>query len=365
MKLTFDRYKFAAAFGAAAGAVPSRTPKDVLRNVHMLCSGGVARLTGTDMDVSVAVTCPVEESVDCEVLLPTQKMSQILRETKDDKIVLDVGNGKIVVKMSAGTFRMPIEEATDYPPVKPFDSTGYYSVDARAFHTAVKRTTFATDENSTTYAMGGVNIEANEDGYFIATDTRRLAVANVVFERHGTIEEVKGPNVTSSKALVLMDRIASAGDLEQKIEICIQDNTILMKHGTAVVTCRKIEGRFPRWRDVIPRGASKTVSLPCAPFGALLRQSMIVTAEESRGVQFRFNAGMLSLRSTGTGESDLEMPISWEHDEVLITFDPAYLVDLVKVLPSEGILECALVDGNSSALFTAENYRYVLMPISQ
>jgi len=365
VKLTFDRYKFAAAFAAANGAVPSRTPKDVLRNVHLKCGDGVAMLTGTDMDVSVAVACAVEEGSFIEVLLPSQKMSQILRETTDDKIVLDVGEKKITIKTSSGKFTLSTEDASEYPPVQGFHEKGFFEIDSRAFRTAVKRTTFATDDDSTRYALGGVNIEANEEGYFVATDSRRLAVAAVTLKRVGEIKEVTGANVVPSKALVLMERVVGAGDMDLPVMISILENTVIMQHGKAVVTCRKVEGRFPRWRDVIPRGASKSVPLPVGPFGALLRQSLIVTSEESRGVSFTFQEGRLVLRSSGSGESDVELPISWDGKEIVITFDPTYLVDLVKVMPQEGVLDCSLIDGNSAALFTTENYRYVLMPLSQ
>jgi DNA polymerase-3 subunit beta len=363
MKLTFDRYKFAAAFTAAAGAVPARTPKDVLRNVHMKCSAGSAELTGTDMDVSVAVRCPVTEDVECEVLLPTQKMSQILRETTDDQIVLDIGASKITVKTSSGKFTLTTEDAKDFPPVLEFSDVAYWEVDARVFRTSVKRTTFATDEDSTRYALGGVNIEAGETGYFLATDSRRLAVAQAAFKKVGDVRDVVGANVAPSKALVLMDRIIGGGDQDVPVKIAILENTILLQHGTSVVTCRKIEGRFPRWRDVIPQAPKFTVPLPVGPFGSVLRQSLIMTSEEHRGVVFRFSNGVLSLRSSGAGESDVEMPIGLDSAGISITFDPSYLVDLTKVLPPEGVLDCAMVDGDTGALFTTENYRYVLMPL--
>lgn len=365
MKLIFDRYKFAAVFQAAAAAVPSRTPKDVLRNVHLRCQGGSAKLTGTDMEVSVTVGCTLKEDVDCEVLLPTQKMSQILKETSDDTIVLDVTEKKITIKTTSGKFTLSTEDARDYPPVQAFTGTGFWKVDARAFRTAVKRTTFATDEESTRYALGGVNIEANETGFFLATDSRRLAAAQVAMERSGEIEDIKGPNVVPSKALVLMDRVVGTGDQDQMVSIHILENTVLMEHCGAVITCRKVEGRFPRWRDVIPAVTKKTVPLPVGPFGAVLRQSTIVTTEESRGVRFDFGEGRLKLQSQGSGDSDVELPISWDGASIQITFDPTYLIDLVRVLPQEGILDCALIDGDSPMLISVENYRYVLMPLSQ
>ena len=74
-----------------------------------------------------------------------------------------------------------------------------------------------------------------------------------------------------------------------------------------------------------------------APFYTAVRQAMIVTNEESRGVDFSFGKGTLKLNSKATdiGQSTIEMPIAYDGQEMTITFDPRYVADFLKVLDAE------------------------------
>ncbi len=187
MQLTCDRNLFTQAFQSAAAAVPLRTPKDVLRNVCMQVSGGSVELIGTDLDV--AVRCGVEgvtTSSTGEVLLPTQKISSILRELSDETFDIEVDERTLVLKTASSQFRLSSEDAADYPPVPEFEESDYYRIPAAVFRQMIRRTSFATDAESTHYALGGILLEF-EDGSvtLAATDSRRLAVASAVCEPHG------------------------------------------------------------------------------------------------------------------------------------------------------------------------------------
>lgn len=81
MKLECSRSLLAAAFQTVSGVVPSRTPNEILRNVKLTVADGRATLVGTDQEVGVRYEIPeVVTSSLGEVLLPTQRVSAILRE---------------------------------------------------------------------------------------------------------------------------------------------------------------------------------------------------------------------------------------------------------------------------------------------
>ena len=119
---------------------------------------------------------------------------------------------------------------------------------------------------------------------------------------------------------------------------------------------------------MIPRSGNVNVPLPVGPFFAAVRQSQIITDEESRGVDFQFGSSMLTLSSQASaiGESKIEMPIEYDHDEVKITFDPKYVADFLKVLGPETLVDLQLTDSVTAAVFRVEDsYTYVIMPLAQ
>ena len=110
-----------------------------------------------------------------------------------------------------------------------------------------------------------------------------------------------------------------------------------MKVGSSTIYCRLVDGRFPKYRDVIPAKAETTIDLVVGPFYSAIRQAQIVTEEDSRGVDFRFSAGLLTFtsKSADVGQSVIQLPISFEGDELAILFDPRFIADFLRVLEPE------------------------------
>ncbi len=368
MQLTCDRNLFTQAFQSAAAAVPLRTPKDVLRNVCMQVSGGSVELIGTDLDV--AVRCGVEgvtTSSTGEVLLPTQKISSILRELSDETFDIEVDERTLVLKTASSQFRLSSEDAADYPPVPEFEESDYYRIPAAVFRQMIRRTSFATDAESTHYALGGILLEF-EDGSvtLAATDSRRLAVASAVCEPHGQPVVPERTTVVPTRAMSLLER--STDDSVENVEVAVRDSDVLMRSGRCTISSRLVEGRFPRYRDVIPRNPSVTVPLSVGPFHSAVRQAQIVTDEDSRGVDFHFENNILKLnsRAQNVGESHIELPVDFDGPEIRITFDPRYVSDFLKVLPAESLVELQLTNAETAAVFQVEDsYTYVIMPLAQ
>jgi DNA polymerase-3 subunit beta len=60
------------------------------------------------------------------------------------------------------------------------------------------------------------------------------------------------------------------------------------------------------------------------------------------------------------------MPIDFDGKAVDITFDPRYVVDMLRVLDPESELTLELVDANSPALFkSGDDYSYIVMPLTR
>lgn len=368
MQLSCDRVLFSNAFMVAASAVPSRTPKDVLKNVFMSVSGTGVELVGTDQETAIRYRVEgVTTSSAGDVLLPTTRVSSILRELQDPSLELNINDRNIVLKAASSTFRLTAEDPAEFPPVPEFSGQDCFRIAAPVFRQMIRRTAFATDSESTRYALGGLLLEFGEGTVTLAaTDSRRLAVATAVCEQHGSPAVPTKTTVVPTKAMLLLER--SIDSSAESVDIVVRDNDVMMRSGACVVYSRLVEGRFPRYRDVIPRTGSVNIPLPVAPFLSAVRQSQIITDEESRGVDFVFSNSLLTLSSQASdiGESRIELPIEYDHEELKITFDPKYVAEFLRVLSPETLVDLQLADSDTAAVFRVEDsYTYVIMPLAQ
>ena len=346
---------------AVAAATGSK--KDVMSNILVTVLQGAVELYATDGEASVLSTVVASGGKAGEqFLVPPQRLTAILNEIAAENVTLSVLDNSIRVHAVGANFRLSNENANGYPPRNRFESNAFYRIPGAVLRKMIRRTGIATDNGSTRYALGGVLFEFIGDGLVCAgTDSRRLAVANAAVTRHGDCEDVKG--VVPNKALKLLDRLP-----DTDVDVALTDRSIYVRTDGFELAARIVEGRFPRYRDVIPKTPSVEVTLPVPQFFAVIRQSQIVTDEENRGVDFMFNAAMLTLSSQASsiGESKIEMPIEYDRDEINITFDPKYIADFLKVVSHEAVVNLYLTDSETAAVFRVDDsYTYVIMPLAK
>lgn len=367
MKLTVNRLSFLKALQTADRAVPSRTTKEILKNVKLMATTNAIVLTGTDTEIGLRVE--VSDVVKCdggECLLPTARIMSILNElTNDGEVTFEVDNQDIWIRGASSEFRLLTEDPKDFPPVGTFTDEAYFKMKASDLRRLIRRTIFACDSESTRYALGGVQVEfANGRAIFAATDSRRLAVDHAPCEVVGPATAPSTPPVIPSKAMKLL--LAIAED-EGEALIAFNSNGISIKCGLAALTSQFVQGRFPDWRKVMPTSAEVTIDLVCAPFFGAIRQAMIMRNEESRAVDFSFTKGRLRLKAdvADMGASKIDIPVAFEGADMAISFDPQYFADFLKAIDSSQQVQLKLISKEDPALLQVGEYQYIVMPLSK
>ncbi|RCS52717.1 DNA polymerase III subunit beta [Bremerella cremea] len=369
MKITFDREKFQQAFQTAAMVAPSRSPKPILQNVKLDATEKSAILMATDMEIGVRIEVEgIEVEQPGSIVLPVARFGSILKEVRDEKLSVQREESRTVVQAQHSKFTLSSEDPDEFPTVQGFAETKYHEVSARVFKELIRRTLFATDTESGRYALGGVLLELGENSITaVATDGRRLAKMEgpaTQVEGHGQTDAM---TIVPSRAMQLIER--SLTDLEATVQIASRTNDVLVKVGPATIYARLVEGRFPKWRDVLPEKRDAAhIEMSVGPAFAALRQAAIVTSDESRGIDFTFGNGsmILSSNTAEVGDSRVEIPIPFDGDPVEITMDHRFVADFYKVLGSENNFTLNIQNAESAALFsTDDNYDYVVMPLAR
>jgi DNA polymerase III subunit beta len=170
--------------------------------------------------------------------------------------------------------------------------------------------------------------------------------------------------VIPAKAMTMLERNLS--EPSELVKISFRPNEVLMKTERAMIYSRLVEGRFPPYRQVLPQKLSIKVPLTAGPFQTAVRQAAIMTDEESKRVIFSFAKKKLTLQARGaeSGRSRVEMPIDYDGKAVEISFDPKFLIDMLRVIEPDTSMTLELADGRTPGLFrVGANYQYVVVPL--
>ena len=368
MKLTCEREKLLHAFQTAAGVAPTRSPKPILQNVKLEASAETAMLMATDLEIGVRIEIPgIQVTAPGSVVLPKDRFGSLLRESSDEKLNLESDGAKARVWGTNSQFHFPTQNPDEFPAVQAFHESKYHEMPARFFRELIRRTAYATDTESSRYALGGVLMEMEPERINgVGTDGRRLA------RQEGPAKSVGGHvtmqnTIIPTRALQVMERALADNDGE--IQITARDNDVLVKSQRTTIYTRLVEGRFPKWRDVFPRQEdSIKIEMCVGPFHAAVRQAAIVTSEERRGVDFTFGDGKVVLTGHGAehGESQIELPVAYDGDTLPVKLDPRFVSDFLRVLDADATFIFQIRDSESAVVCsTGDGYAYVIMPLSR
>jgi DNA polymerase-3 subunit beta len=370
MKALCNREGLLAGFGMVSGVVPMRSPKPILQSIKLVASGDEgSTLMATDLEVGIrhrVLGMKVDEPG--SVILPTAKFGSILRTSFDPELAIEVDDDKLIVRGLRAEFTLPSDDPNLYPQVPDFTATSFHVVAAGDLRKLIRRTMFATDVESTRYALGGVLVELTDESItMVGTDGRRLARMSAAAEAENDAGTPAGSPVVPVKALKLIERNLDDDDPPVHIAF-LAGSSVVVRTERAVISSRLVEGRFPRYQDVFPANVEVKIKLEVGPLRMAVEQASIVTSDESRGVDFRFGEGVLKLSSQAAdvGSSHIELPIAYEGKPVEITFDPRYLTDALKTLDDSAEITTELIDSKNAAVFkTEDRYTYVVMPLTR
>ena len=368
MNVRCPREPLLAALQSAAAVVPARSPKPVLTNVKLEAGRDGTVLSATDLEVGIRVEIEgVEVLAPGAVLLPSARLAAIVRESPPGTVFEIQADGTAaVVRAPRSEFRLPAEDPLEFPAVATFPAEACFEISTPLMREIVRRTVFATDNESSRYALGGVLVELAPEGVIaVGTDGRRLAKMEGPAKSHGGTAPAAQP-IVPARAMQLIERCLGGADVP--VLIAIRPSEILVRTAGATISARLVDGRFPRWRDVFPeRPQAARVPMVAAPLLAAVRQAAIVTSEQSKGVDFSFEPGQLVLagRSAESGESRVELPIEHAGSTVRIKLDPRFVVDFLRVLDGAAGVSVEITDAQSACVCrTEDGYGYVIMPLA-
>ncbi len=364
MKVICDRGALVEALNLVGGIVVTRTPKPVLTCVKLAAANGSLTVSATDLEAAIRFsTARVDTQEAGEALVPSDKLSQIVRESVDPTLTIESKGEETHIRGQDSHFKVYGYPLSDFPTLPEFTGDPDFEIPAGQLSQLIHQTIYATARENSRYAINGVLIEREGSKLcVVATDGHRLALAR---------GDCKGDKKTNRSAIVptraLQQLLKLLSDAEEIVRVKIADNQILFATDQAMLASNLVEGNFPPYKDVIPKDGDKKATLDTGSLTSAVRRASLLVNEESKGVKLAFTKTGLKLTSRapelGEAEINVDLP-AYEGDPVEIGFNPFYLLDALKVIPSEQVQLDMKATNKPGVLRTGQNFLYVVMPVN-
>ena len=365
MKVICNRGALLEALTVTGNVVAARTPKPVLQCVKLTASDDRLTVAATDLEVAIRYSdSQVQIEQAGETLVPADKLRDIVRESIDDTLSIELANDTANIRGQDSHFKIFTQRPSDFPPVPDFEGEADLEISGGLLKQLITQTLFAAARESTRYAFNGVLLNAKAKKVnLVSTDGRRLAMAkgDLVSDK---LSKDGGKAIIPAKALNLLDKLID--DPEESLAVQIRENQVIFHSPHATLTSNLVEGQFPPYEDVIPKDADKKMTAATADFLSAIRRAALLTTEDSKGVRMHFSKKglVLTSRSPEAGEATINFPCKYEGAEVEIGFNPNFLIEALKVVDSDEISLEMTAPNRPGLLKGGPNFLYVIMPVN-
>lgn len=364
MKFSINREQLLKPLQQVAAVVEKRQTLPVLSNVLLEVGDGQLSMTGTDLELELVARLPLEgEHQAGETTVPARKLVDIAKSLPAEAdIRFEVDGERMLVRSGRSRFTLSTLPASEFPNLEEDAAGSTLDIQPGVLRGLIDRTAFSMAQQDVRYYLNGMLFELKPGRLrAVATDGHRLALCDAELDM--PVEEASV--ILPRKGVMELSRIL--GDAGENARLTVGRNHVRIVVGAITFTSKLVDGKFPDYERVVPRGGDKVFIADRAELRQVLSRTAILSNEKYRGVRLNLEEGNLRVMANNPEQEEAEENIAIEYSggPLEIGFNVGYLVDVLNALDEDRV-QMTLADSNSSALMEEPgggDALYVVMPM--
>ena len=341
MQFSISRENLLKPLQQVCGVLSNRPNIPVLNNVLLQIEDNCLTITGTDLEVELSSYTQLSSSTaDGAFTIPAKKFLDICRTLSDE-------------------FEITAEE---YPNLTDWQSEVDFALPQSTLRRLIEATQFSMANQDARYFLNGMKFETEGNLLrTVATDGHRLAVCTIELDQDLQTHSVILPR----KGVLELNRLLESSDELARLQIGTNNLRIHLNH--IVFTSKLIDGRFPDYRRVLPRNATRIVEGNWETLKQAFVRASILSNERVRSVRLNLSENQLKITASNPEHEVAEeiVDVNYQGEEMEVGFNVTYILDVLNALKCQQV-RIRLTDASSSCLIENSedaSAEYVIMPM--
>lgn len=363
MKFSILQQDLLSPLQAVARSVGVRSTLPVLDNILLSADEKKLKIAATNLEIGVIKYVTIESQSPGELTVPAKTLVELVSGLGQNKISF-ISEGEVLA-VSSGKLKATINgiPASEFPAI-PVSSLSGVVFPKEAFLTS-SQILFASAVDEGRPVLTGILTEVSDGKLdFVATDGFRLAHRQFNLPK----EKIQFKSLIPRRTFEEVLRLMSEEEVDKvDISTSVNQNHIIFKLGSTIVSSRLIEGQFPNWSKIIPQKIITRALVTKEELLKAIKLAAIFARSEGSIVVLTAKKGLLKLEShakeVGSQENEIEAEVSGE--DLQIAFNTKFLLDAISNTPSlqvmiefSGALSAALIKP-----IGVEGLEYIVMPV--
>lgn len=323
-------------------------------------------LYATDFDLTIITSIEAQVNNAGSITLPAKKLLDIVSRLNDGIINFELNATTMTITSNKSKFDIIGISASEFPKIETVsDETEFVDIDLKPFIMGIKEAGFAAATyESNNNLLSGVVCDISKNVLEIAsTDGNRLARARKIITNR---EDKTQKLIIPAKVLQEFLKISYFID-EETIKLYTMTSKIMIKSDNITMISSLMNGQYPQYNQLIPQTFPKEAKINVSKIVSAIERVSTMVNEKTSIVKFEFTQNNLSLKADTpeAGNSEDQIDIIYNGEDITIAFNYRYLLDCFKNIDSEDLIIC--MNTNLSATVIKpdndEDFIYLVMPV--
>jgi DNA polymerase-3 subunit beta len=312
---------------------------------HILIEGekNSIYLTGTDLETGIREELTATVQQGGKASISAKKLYEIVRELPEEMIhIKKKENHWITLQCGKSIFNLAGLDPDEFPSLPTYQD-GYFSkVSTHLMKEMIEKTVFAASNEESRYHLNGVLFSQSQQGTkvilrMVATDGHRLSLID---RENQPIRGIEKGIIIPKKGILEIKKIMGDQDREEEIESYFDQTHGFFKMGKSLMVIRLIDGEFPEYDQVIPKGNDKKIVMQKERIYGCLRRVSTMASERVEGIKLSLKRNSIELNSyhQDFGDAKEEVEVSYEGPPIEIGFNARFLMEALNVMDMDEVM---------------------------
>lgn len=365
MKIICKKSDLTNGLNIVSKAVPNKTTMSILECILFDCTNGDIRLIANNMDLGIETVVDGTIKEKGVVAFDANLISKYVRSCPDSDISIDVDDLSLntVIKCEKSELIISGKNGDEFSYLPKVDKQNPVIISQFTLKEVVRQTIFSISSNDTNKMMGGELFEINGDNLkVVSLDGHRISVRNIKMKNSYGSNKV----IIPGKTLNEISKLMSSND-EDDVSIYFTDKHILFEFENTIVVSRLIDGEYFKVDQMLSNDYETKVVVNKKDLLDSINRTMILIEEgDKKPVIMNISDENIGLKiNSVNGGMNESVDIEKEGKDLMIGFNPKFLIDAIKVIDDEYI-NIYLVNSKAPCFIRDENnsYIYLILPVN-
>ena len=345
-------------------AVPSKTTMSILECILIDASAGQIKMTANDMELGIETVIEGDIQEKGIIAIDAKIFSEIVRKLPDNDVTIETdANFQMLISCEKARFHIAGKSGDDFSYLPYIEKAEPVVVSQFSLREVIKQTIFSISDNESNKMMTGELFEISSNHLkVVSLDGHRVSIRNLELKEEYEPRKV----IVPGKTLIEVSKILS-GELDALVNLFFTKNHIVFEFDETTVVSRLIEGEYFRIEQMLSSDYETKVKVNKKELlNCIDRATLLIRESDKKPIIVQISDGEMRLKLTsGVGSMNEEIVIEKEGKDILIGFNPKFLIDALRVIDDE-MVTLYLVNPKAPCFIRDEKgtYIYLILPVN-